>query len=75
MAPKFWWQGGFQGQGRIPRDRIENRNEPIPVTTAMDVAREQWIEMFQKARRFADKESWKHCWRVPPEIRSYPTRR
>jgi hypothetical protein len=34
VAPKFWWQGGFQGQGRIPRDRIENRNEPIPVTTA-----------------------------------------
>jgi hypothetical protein len=40
----------------------------------MDVAREEWIELFQKARRFADKESWKHCWRVPPEIRSFPTR-
>ena len=40
----------------------------------MDVAREQWIELFQKVRRFADKESWKHCWRVPPEIRSFPTR-
>jgi hypothetical protein len=40
----------------------------------MDVAREQWIELFQKARRFADKESWKRCWRVPPEIRSFPTR-
>jgi hypothetical protein len=25
VAPKFWWQGGFQGQGRIPRDRSENR--------------------------------------------------
>jgi hypothetical protein len=74
VAPKFWWQGGYQGQGRIPRDRIENGNEPIPVTTAMDVAREQWIELFQKARRFADKESWRHCWRVPPEIRSFPTR-
>jgi hypothetical protein len=74
VAPKFWWQGGYQGQGRIPRDRKENGNEPIPVTTAMDVAREQWIELFQKARRFADKESWKHCWRVPPEIRSFPTR-
>ena len=74
VAPKFWWQGGFQGQGRIPRDRIENGNEPIPVTTAMDVAREQWIELFQKARRFADKESWRNCWRVPPEIRSFPTR-
>jgi hypothetical protein len=74
VAPKFWWQGGYQGQGRIPRDRIENGSEPIPVTTAMDVAREQWIELFQKARRFADKESWKHCWRVPPEIRSFPTR-
>jgi hypothetical protein len=74
VAPKFWWQGGFQGQGRIPRDRIENRNEPIPVTTAMDVAREQWIEMFQKARRFADKESWRQCWRVPPRIRSFSTR-
>ena len=75
VAPKFWWQGGFQDQGRIPRDRIENHNEPIPVTTAMDMAREQWIELFQKARRFADKESWKQCWRVPPEIRSFSTRR
>ena len=74
VAPKFWWQGGYQGQGRIPRNRLENGNEPIPVTTAMDVAREQWIELFQKARRFADKESWKHCWRVPPEIRIFPTR-
>jgi hypothetical protein len=43
------------------------------VTTAMDVAREQWIELFQKARRFADKESWNQCWRVPPEIRSFST--
>jgi hypothetical protein len=74
VGPKFWWQGGYQGQGRIPRDRIESGNEPIPVTTAMDMAREQWIELFQKARRFADKESWKHCWRVPPEIRRFPTR-
>ena len=74
VAPKFWWQGGYLGQGRIPRNRLENGNQPIPVTTAMDVAREQWIELFQKARRFADKESWKHCWRVPPEIRSFPTR-
>jgi FAD/FMN-containing dehydrogenase len=74
VAPKFWWQGGYQSQGRIPRDRIANGNEPIPVTTAMDVAREQWIEMFQKARRFADKESWRNCWQVPPEIRSFPTR-
>ena len=74
VAPKFWWHGGFQGQGRILRDRIESGNEPIPVTTAMDVAREQWIDLFQKARRFADKESWKHCWRVPPEIRSFTTR-
>jgi hypothetical protein len=74
VAPKFWWQGGFQSQGRIPRDRIQKGNEPIPVTTTMDVAREQWIEMFQKARRFADKESWRHCWQVPPEIRSFPTR-
>ncbi len=74
VAPKFWWQGGYQGQGRIPRDRLENGNEPIPVTTAMHVAREQWIELFQKARRFADKESWKRCWRVPPEIRSFSTR-
>jgi len=74
VAPKFWWQGGFQSQGRIPRDRIANGNEPIPVTTAMDVAREQWIEMFQKARRFADKESWRNCWQVPTEIRSFPTR-
>jgi hypothetical protein len=74
VAPKFWWQGGYQGQGRIPRDRIENGNEPIPVTTAMDVAHAQWIDLFQKARRFADKESWKHCWQVPPEIRSFPTR-
>jgi len=75
VAPKFWWQGGFQDQGRIPRDRLENHNEPIPVTTAMDMAREQWMELFQKARRFADKESWKQCWRVPPEIRSFSTRR
>jgi hypothetical protein len=30
--------------------------------------------MFQKARRFADKESWRNCWRVPPEIRSFTTR-
>ena len=74
VAPKFWWQGGYLGQGRIPRNRLENGNEPIPITTAMDVAREQWIELFQKARRFADKESWKHCWRVPPEIRIFPTR-
>jgi hypothetical protein len=74
VAPKFWWQGGYQGQGRIPRARIENGNEPIPVTTAMDVAREQWIDLFQKARRFADKESWRNCWRVPPGIRSFPTR-
>jgi hypothetical protein len=74
VAPKFWWQGGYQGQGRIPRDRLENGNAPIPVTTAMDVAREEWIGLFQKARQFADKESWKRCWRVPPEIRSFPTR-
>ena len=74
VAPKFWWKGGYQGQGRIPRDRIESGNEPIPVTTTMDVAREQWIDLFQKARRFADKESWQHCWQVPPEIRSFPTR-
>jgi len=74
VAPKFWWQGGYQGQGRIPRDRLENGNAPIPVTTPMDVAREDWIELFQKARWFADKESWKRCWRVPPEIRSFPTR-
>ncbi len=74
VAPKFWWQGGFQGQGRIPRDRIEHGNAPIPVTTAMDVAREQWIELYQKARRHADKESWRHCSRVPAEIRSFPTR-
>ena len=40
----------------------------------MDVAREDWIELFQKARQFADKESWKRCWRVPSEIRSFPTR-
>jgi hypothetical protein len=39
VAPKFWWQGGYQGQGRIPRDRLDNCNAPIPVTTAMDVAR------------------------------------
>jgi hypothetical protein len=74
VAPKFWWKGGYQGQGRIPRDRIENGNAPIPVTTSMDVAHEQWIELFQKARRFADKESWRHCWQVPPEIRNFPTR-
>jgi hypothetical protein len=74
VAPKFWWQGGYQGQGRIPRDRLENGNAPIPVTTAMDVAREEWIALFHKARQFADKESWKRCWRVPPEIRSFPTR-
>jgi len=38
VAPKFWWQGGFQGQGRIPLRRLGNGNEPIAVTTAMDVA-------------------------------------
>ena len=74
VAPKFWWQGGFQSQGRIPQDRLGKENEPIPVTTAMDVAREEWLEIFKKARRFADKESWKHCWRVPLEIRTFPTR-
>jgi hypothetical protein len=74
VAPKFWWQGGFQGQGRIPRHRVGNYNEPIAVTTAMDVAREEWIEIFKKARKFADKESWKRCWRVPLEIRTFPTR-
>jgi len=40
----------------------------------MDVAQEEWIALFQKARQFADKESWRHCWRVPPDIRSFPTR-
>ena len=40
----------------------------------MDVAREDWVELFQKARTYADKGSWKRCWRVPPEIRSFPTR-
>jgi hypothetical protein len=40
----------------------------------MDIAREQWIDLFEKARRFADKESWRQCWRVPPEIRSFSTR-
>jgi hypothetical protein len=74
VAPRFWWKGGYLGQGRIPRDRIENGNEPIPVTTSMDVAHAQWIELFQKARMFADKESWRHCWQVPPEIRKFPTR-
>jgi hypothetical protein len=74
VAPKFWWQGGFQGQGRIPRHRLGNYNEPIAVTTAMDVAREEWVEIFKKARKFADKESWKRCWRVPLEIRTFPTR-
>jgi hypothetical protein len=74
VAPKFWWQGGFQGQGRIPRQRLGNGNEPIAVTTAMDVAREEWVEIFKKARKFADKESWKRCWRVPLEIRTFPTR-
>ena len=74
VAPKFWWQGGFQGQGRIPRNRLAIYNEPIPVTTAMDVAHEEWIELFKKARKFADKESWKRCWRVPLEIRTFPTR-
>jgi hypothetical protein len=73
VAPKFWWRGDYQGQGRIPRDRLENGHAPIPVTTPMDVDRAEWIELFQKARQFADKESWKHCWRVPPEIRSFPT--
>jgi hypothetical protein len=74
VAPKFWWQGGYQGLGRIPRDRLENGHAPIPVNTPMDVAQEEWIALFQKARKFADKESWRHCWRVPPEIRSFPTR-
>ncbi len=74
VAPKFWWQGGYQGLGRIPRDRLENGHAPIPVTTPMDVAQEEWIALFQKARQFAAKESWRHCWRVPPEIRSFPTR-
>jgi hypothetical protein len=74
VAPKFWWQGGFQGQGRIPRHRLGNYNAPIAVTTAMDVAREEWVEIFKKARKFADKESWKRCWRVPLEIRTFPTR-
>jgi hypothetical protein len=40
----------------------------------MDVAREEWVEIFKKARKFADKESWKRCWRVPLEIRTLPTR-
>jgi hypothetical protein len=40
----------------------------------MDAAREEWIEIFKKARKFADKESWKRCWRVPLEIRTFPTR-
>ena len=35
VAPKFWWQGGFQGEGRIPWHRRGNYNEPIPVTTAI----------------------------------------
>jgi len=74
VAPKFWWQGGFQGQGRIPRHRLAIYNEPIPVTTAMDVAHEEWVALFKKARKFADKESWKRCWRVPLEIRTFPTR-
>jgi hypothetical protein len=74
VAPKFWWQGGFQGEGRIPRHRLGNYNEPIQVTTAMDIAREEWVELFRKARKFADKESWKRCWRVPLEIRTFPTR-
>jgi len=73
VAPKFWWHGGFQGKGRIPRNRIGDA-EPIPVTTTMDVARDEWIQLFQKARRFADKESWKRCWVVPDEIRRFPTR-
>jgi hypothetical protein len=47
---------------------------PFRSPTAMDVAREEWLEPFRKARRFADKENWKRCWRVPPEIRSFPTR-
>jgi hypothetical protein len=74
VAPKFWWQGGFQGEGRIPWHRRGKYNEPIAVTTAMDVAREEWVELFKKARKFADKESWKRCWRVPLEIRTFPTR-
>ena len=74
VAPKFWWQGGYQGLGRIFRDRLENGHAPISVTTPMDVAHEEWIDLFQKARQFADKESWRHCWRVPPEIRGFPTR-
>jgi hypothetical protein len=74
VAPKFWWQGGFEGQGRIPRHRLSSYNEPIAVTTAMDVAREEWVEIFKKARKFADKESRKRCWRVPLEIRTFPTR-
>jgi hypothetical protein len=65
VAPKFWWQGGYQGQGRIPRDRLENGHAPIPVTTPMDVAREEWIELFRKARSFADKESWKRAGECP----------
>jgi hypothetical protein len=44
------------------------------VNTAMDVARQEWVELFKKARKFADKESWKRCWRVPLEIRTFPTR-
>ena len=40
----------------------------------MDVAREEWVELFKKARKYADKESWKRCWRVPLEIRTFPTR-
>ena len=74
VAPKFWWQGGFQGQGRIPRHRLAIYNEPIPVTTAMDVAHEEWVALFKKARKYADKQSWKRCWRVPLEIRTFPTR-
>ncbi len=40
----------------------------------MDVAREEWVEIFKKARKYADKESWKRCWRVPLEILTFPTR-
>ncbi len=40
----------------------------------MDIAREEWVEIFKKARKYADKESWKRCWRVPLEIRTFPTR-
>jgi hypothetical protein len=40
----------------------------------MDVARDEWVAIFKKARKFADKESWKRCWRVPLETRTFPTR-